>query len=342
MSATVQPTYEEAQMAEHLTVESIDEMACTFPYLLGFVPEESLVVVFTGDAGVILTARLDLADATREAMAKLVAPALRAGASAAYVGVFSDAPLPVPELVDHLAGLIAVRDAMHLRGGRRTSYLCPGHCCDGVLIDPAVQAQVAAKWAATGVSPSGSRADLAAEVAPSSDRDGSAAEAVDGRLARPGRSREAARDELIGSITASLLADDLPGAVGPAAAAGMACALADVRVRDTVAWDVAAMSPARRRRAEVALRYLARQAPDGRAFPALTLAAVAAYLGGDGARARVALEAALGEDPDYPLALLVDLTLQAGLPPQDVAGLFTQVTREQCRTGMGSNDSEEG
>ena len=55
--------------------------------------------------------------------------------------------------------------------------------------------------------------------------------------------------------------------------------------------------------------------------------------GGDGARARAAADAALGVDPGYSLALLGEVSLQAGVPPREVARLFTEVSRERCRLG---------
>ncbi|HEX7804834.1 MAG TPA: DUF4192 family protein, partial [Cellulomonas sp.] len=49
--------------------------------------------------------------------------------------------------------------------------------------------------------------------------------------------------------------------------------------------------------------------------PALTLLALLAWWQGDGARARLLLERALQEDPDYTLAQLLDATLAAAVPP---------------------------
>jgi len=49
--------------------------------------------------------------------------------------------------------------------------------------------------------------------------------------------------------------------------------------------------------------------------PALTLLALLAWWQGDGARARLLLERALVEDPEYTLAQLLDATLAAAVPP---------------------------
>lgn len=49
--------------------------------------------------------------------------------------------------------------------------------------------------------------------------------------------------------------------------------------------------------------------------PALTLLAVLAWWEGDGARAGVLVERALGVSPDYRLAVLIEETLRAGMPP---------------------------
>jgi hypothetical protein len=58
------------------------------------------------------------------------------------------------------------------------------------------------------------------------------------------------------------------------------------------------------------------------------------WLGGDGARANVALDRALADDPDYSLGLMVSAALRSGLPPQSWRDAMSGLTRDTCRHGM--------
>lgn len=63
------------------------------------------------------------------------------------------------------------------------------------------------------------------------------------------------------------------------------------------------------------LRRVAEPLPEGTAAPSLGTAAYLAWWCGDGLRARLLSEAALREDPSYPLAQLVDTALAGAVPP---------------------------
>ncbi|WP_084526551.1 DUF4192 domain-containing protein [Nocardia vaccinii] len=78
------------------------------------------------------------------------------------------------------------------------------------------------------------------------------------------------------------------------------------------------------RRAEAAQQFwalLARNLPDPDRAEAATLLAFHAYLGGGGALAILAAEAALEANPDHAVARLLDLALRTGLPPDQVREL---------------------
>ncbi|NLI17257.1 MAG: DUF4192 family protein [Actinomycetales bacterium] len=68
-------------------------------------------------------------------------------------------------------------------------------------------------------------------------------------------------------------------------------------------------------RAYGALSRIARFAPTGRAAAPLALAAYLAWYAGDGTRARILSEQAIGEDPDYALTRLVARALAHACPP---------------------------
>ena len=108
-------------------------------------------------------------------------------------------------------------------------------------------------------------------------------------------------------------------------------------MRDTVLWEMS-QSPDRPRAAVDGLSALVRSAPDGHVAPAATVLAVAHWLGGDGARANVALDRALADNPDYSLGLMVSAALRSGLPPQSWRDAMSGLSRDTCRHGMDRPD----
>jgi hypothetical protein len=61
--------------------------------------------------------------------------------------------------------------------------------------------------------------------------------------------------------------------------------------------------------------------------------AVVAWLLGDGARARIAVDRARQDDAGYSLALLLEASLGAGLPPAAWRESMAALTRDACRHG---------
>jgi hypothetical protein len=75
------------------------------------------------------------------------------------------------------------------------------------------------------------------------------------------------------------------------------------------------MDPAHHRAHRRLWTDLVRRARPGYVAPAATLLALTAWQGGDGALANLALDRALADIPDYPMALLIRDALAAGAPP---------------------------
>jgi hypothetical protein len=110
--------------------------------------------------------------------------------------------------------------------------------------------------------------------------------------------------------------------------------LVDVRVRDTVLWDLlSADSAAGLARAAETLVRCVRAAPPGAVAPAATLLAMCAWQRGDGVRAGAALERVMADDPDYSLARLLLHALDAGLPPQEWRAAMAGLARDDVRGG---------
>lgn len=310
------------------------QLVASIPYLVGFHPEESIVAIgMTGKRHQIgLTMRVDLPDAESvPALADLIATHLaHAGSDLVVLVVCTEedsADLPRQDLVDATGAALAdrgveVQDALCVRGGRWWSYLCAEpRCCppEGTPVDRDAASEIAAANAWTGEVVHDSRRDLEATLAPI------------GLFARAGLTQAFDRvgDRLAGEIADRGLAEVstrtvrlLHEAVQARAEASpeltddevarLALGLLDVTVRDqSFGWAGTDLEHA----AEALWVELIRKAEPPYDAPPATLLAAHAYLRGNGAYARVAVERALASDPGYSLALLLAEGLDRAVPP---------------------------
>jgi hypothetical protein len=341
-----------------VTLSDSAEIAAALPYLVGFHPHESVVLVALGGPTgnrVGLTVRADLparatSAAVVTALARSVATDDPAGVVVAVVSEAPDDRAPLPG-GDALAGLphrdvvhdavvaladlgIPVRDTLLVRGGRWWSYDCTEPCCApgaGESLPGGVSALAAAS-AATGLVVARDRAALEARIAPLDGPARAAMETVTWRLvdrraraARADPDAEARRswDAVLQAVRRCRPRE--AGRLADREVAGVLWALADVRVRDralTLALgdDAAA--------AELLWTECTRRAPAPMDAAPATLLAVSAWLRGDGAMANVALQRALDSRPTYTLAQLLADGLAACLPPAELRAMLTSVTAD--------------
>jgi hypothetical protein len=332
-----------------LLLRSPDSLIAALPYLLGFKPRESVVLVWLGQARILLTQRMDLPLADADPTPWLDAVWAHSAAPNAdelivvMVTCRSDAEdfadLVVEEAVERG---VHVRDAIRLDDSRWWSYLCADDACCGPAgraIDEGVRSAVAAEFALMGSAPVADREDLVAAM--SADPEGTSA--VDGLVTailgavRRGQGLESWRDQSIDVALAAIERAarrdrpfDMPGVEETAA---VIAGLTDVRVRDTVLWEVSRADRGERAAALDVLQAALRCAPPGSVAPIASCCSLVAWLNGDGARAVVAVERALRDDPAYSLAGLLAQSLAAGLPPQAWMDATVGLTRHDCRHG---------
>jgi Domain of unknown function (DUF4192) len=312
------------------------------PHLLGFVPEESLIVIGVTPPRdrIKLTLRYDLPDLPEpDLAADLAAHAigvLRAQRLTAAVAVGYGPEALVTPVANELRDAarqaeIDLREFLRVQDGRYWSYACGNEACcpvEGVPFDATVADPAEAEaLAAVGDRVLASRAAVAARVAPLG---GIAAESMrqatrraEQHIARLlAKVRKSAR---LGAARHMIAAEGL-AAVGAMIAryrdggrftsdyeiARITVALRDLRVRDD-AW--ARMDPAH---ADQHLRLwidVVRRAQPGYVAAPAALLAFIAWQSGDGALANVALDRALADDPWYSMALLLRQVITAGAPP---------------------------
>lgn len=327
-----------------LLLRSPDAVLAALPYLLGFTPRDSAVLVWVGRKRILLTQRLDLPAESADLGPWLQAMWTHQAADRAdeLIVVLATESGEAPRLAEAVLSRAAesdldVRDVLRLWEGRWWSLICNDpDCCgpQGRRVDARVQAAVAAEFTVMGVAPLADRADLVSSMAADPDAVTRVRPLVDTILDRLGESprrRERWRDAAIQHVESVLTRD--ASEIDDAAAALVIAALADVRVRDTVMWESTRRAGDELQRGLDALIVVLRRAPTGRVAPAATCTATLAWLVGDGARALIAVERALADDPAYSLGILVLQSLQAGLPPDSWREALSGVSRDECRHG---------
>ncbi|MFM8154925.1 MAG: DUF4192 domain-containing protein [Actinomycetes bacterium] len=333
-----------------LVITGPDSIVASLPFIVGFTPTDSLVVMWLDTGCVRLTMRLDLPPdgASHEPWIDAVMAHQRAHdeviicvvPAARQVERDESGRLRGQSLVASLLKILrdtecGVRDALLVVDNHWWSYLCQEpECCPaaGTEVDPATADAVAARFALAGVARLPDRDAVLALCAANPERQ---AEMLP--LVRHARITEAAdpalhlddwRDEAIDLVREALLT---PRPTDPHRDAEVLAWLCDTRVRDTVLWEVAHSVDHDPHRAFDRAAGLLRCAPAGVIAPIGTVTALLAWLNGDGVRAVAALDRVHEEDPEYALAQLLGRSITAGLSPRDWREMMSGLSREACR-----------
>ncbi len=325
------------------------DVLAAIPYLLGFHPADSLVLVGLRDGDLVVTVRLDLAELadpgvlpdaiaamTRGGATSLVAAIYAAPSSAAGPRGGAGAPgvantdLPWSGAACAVAATAAaaggaVLDILLVGEGRWWSYSCTStQCCPaaGSPLPPSVS-EVAATATYAGLVALPDRAALAAVLEPyaaeqraallpmltEADDDAIRA-ALEGGATRHDRSLKRAL-----FAAARKADDDVAGALGPRADAEVAClgaALRQIALRDSL-WMAADDGRIDGRRL---WQELARRLPAPYDAAPLFLFGWCCWRDGNGALAGIAAQRAIDSDPGYSAADLLLAALAHGVDPR--------------------------
>ncbi len=119
--------------------------------------------------------------------------------------------------------------------------------------------------------------------------------------------------------------------------ARLAVALGDIRVRDSILWDMANGNYDRSAVAKKLTHGLPQlEATHG--GPMATAAAICWWLTGNGAMANLCLDRAFQDAPEYSLAAMVRAALNHALPPEFWLESINELTRQQCLAGLGVDE----
>jgi hypothetical protein len=331
-----------------LRLRSPSDIVEAVPYLVGFQPEDSLVVVsLRGERlRVGLTARVDLppVESARSCAREFVGYLKRDNAVRAVVVFYPPSGGPSYPSVRPIADAftkqlkrsrIAVADVLCVSDGRWWSLHCADDdCCppNGTPVSHGTTSVTAATMAVAGQVVLSSRAELEQTIAPVG---GVVEVAMAHALGRADiQLAERAMKGQLGAVTSETL--ELFGAivnrrvatepgtggevVGIDDAARLIVGLEDVHARDEViawfdgTWGEATLD---------LVTELVRRAVPPWDVPVLTVFAWISYLQGNGALAGIALERALAAGPDYYLAQLLGQALTGALNPDVFRSLYS-------------------
>jgi hypothetical protein len=316
-------------MTATVSLHSPADVLAAVPYMLGFHPTDSVVVLGLRRSALVFQLRGDLPERAEVAQfaayyARLVR---RQRVSAAMIIGYGEGSAVTPILLATAGALyrqrIAVPEMLRAHGGRFWSYTCtsPG-CCppQGTPYDVA-SSPIAAQATVSGYVALPSRAELERRLAP---------------VAGPAQAAMREATGRAGERLADLVASRPEGAAALPAAGRAAVDAALARHRaggrlddDELAWlsmllgcssvrDHAWRAVGGNLGLHVSLWVdVLRRAQPELAAPPATLLGFAAWRAGEGAIASIAVARALHTDPDYRMAQLLDHALRHGLSPME-------------------------
>lgn len=306
------------------------ELLQAVPYLLGFHPAESLVLVGLHDGRLVVTARVDLVDANIPHLVGRTLDALaRGGSTSVLAAIYYDSfaadrviPLNLPDVLaaaDRTG--CELLDVLVVARGRWWSVLCEPGCCppDGQTL-PTEPSAFAVAATFDGMVAMPDRAALASVLDPveavervallpvlaAAERaaDAAAATAQGERLERSAKR----------ALFAAARASGAPGWAGPddATVARFGAALGTIEIRDRL-WMAVDDG---RLDGRALWRDLGRRLPSPYDATPLFLFGWAAWRSGDGTLAGIAAERAVASDPGCSVADLLLAALSHGVDPR--------------------------
>jgi hypothetical protein len=316
-----------------------EELLAAVPYLVGFHPQDSLVLVGLRNRRVQVTARLDLADAVPGGIAYTLAAMSRGGVTSVIAVIYADdmeideetdpRPWDVLACIEEQTALRGCRwdDVLLVAAQRWWSLTCTAQeCCppEGRELPSAPTAfTAAATYDGMVVLPDRTALEALLDPVPEAERAALAAALEAAERAAVQETLQAGGDRYARSVKRALFAAaraaDRPRWTGLADAelARFGAALRVIAIRDA-AWIAI---EDRRIDGRPLWRELARRLPAHYACPPLFLYGWAAWRDGNGALAGIAAERAVCTDPDYSASYLLLAAVRDAVDPRRIRRL---------------------
>lgn len=307
-----------------ISIKGPDDLVCTVPFLLGFHPEHSLVVVGLVEFDLQCTFRVDLPGSAEhvEHLMDLTAQLCRNECDACVLIAYGEREVAEASLARAAqrfdAAGITPLNRLRVEGGRWFGVDCGEACCPDEGRPVPQTSPASCEVAVAGGHALPDRSAVAAQLDPAAPgRRAAVATAVAEALAADAElewAEQRGRD--LDTVDRWMDASELPDTGGIAA---LALALGDLDIRDYAIERINSGEP-ENNRTDLWI-WLARHLEDDLLAPAATIAGFAAYRFGNGVLALEALELALRSRPHYRLAQMLMAALQAGMPPAALAGI---------------------
>lgn len=318
------------------TLTSAHDLITAVPFLIGFHPTDSIVLISVKEGAIGVAMRIDLPSTINSDEIDLLAHHfIRDEAEAALLVAY------MPEgrndgdslLISLGAGLIRngieIHESLLISGGRYRSIICrDATCCPpaGKALPAIEDSAIAAEHVVAGIPmPYGDISELIDSIAadPISMTKGWSTAVNNFKIDEDSPEVTALRRDGVESM--ELLLDEFRIGRGPTdemLVARVIGRMSDVQVRDY------AMGVHQEDTYDLYFamwRELLRLAPVGLVAPIACIVAAMAYENGDGALAQRALDRAIADDPTYPLAALLRRVFNAGWPPQSFAQMRAEL-----------------
>lgn len=330
------------------TLTSPHDLLVAIPFLIGYHPTNSLVIVSLKEECVGMAMRVDYPTidgvTTVDAYDALIYHLVREGADGALVVAYvPDGRSDGVEILENISTAlvraeIPIRESLVISNGRWRSVLCCDQgCCpsEGNELPEISSSRVAVEQVADGrPMPYEDREGMADSISslPLADDTEFALHVAASRIEEQGdqlqeEQRKAALAvlDLASRFIAGSLGRDI--ADDQKLSSQVLGSLGDIQVRDfalgshddetiEIYWTM--------------WRYLLRIAPKGFVAPVASLLAALSYEKGEGALAQRALDRALVDDPSYSLATLLRRVFSAGWPPESFAAMRRDLHPKVC------------
>jgi hypothetical protein len=325
------------------TLSTPHDLLAAVPFLVGYHPKDSLVVIAVKDEAIGMAMRVDFPTRDQNEIAiraiQLAAHLKRESAQGAIIvgylpsEFYEEADVLAPYTEAIVAQEIAIKEVIEVRGERFRSVICLDPLCcppEGRVIPPITDSRITAEQVALGrPMPFPSVLDLKESIsALPRDRTLVAALKKLDLIDYSGDRAKAMQRE--GAHAIDRLTEDF-GTQGMGVDRELLALvlkrLHDLQVRD---YAMGVSTPENCESLFSMWRWLLRTAPKGYVAPVAVVFATLAYERGEGALAQRALERALEDDSHYQMAKLLRRTFAAGWPPASFTAMREELHPKIC------------
>ena len=317
------------------TVTTPNDLLAAVPFLIGYQPSDSIVLISLKDESITMAIRIDFPDSISEREASALVEKFRGSDGALLLSYIPDACLDAESVIRPLIealdfATVPLRESIIIVGNRWRSLICgDSDCCpiEGSLLPELSNSRIAVEEIAQG------------KLMPFKN------------LIEMAKSLDSEIDEVILEMMGRIEAIDYENDPVPAQRDG-ANAILDflhdfevdricrdkklvakvlVRLKDLQVRDFALGSMTSESDLYFdAWKWLLKKAPEGFIAAPATLFAVASYERGDGAMANLALEKAESDQPNYSMVNLLRQLFRSGKPPTIFAELRAELHPKVC------------